>query len=77
MVGGRGWEKSLSWVLLDYGAKTAYGGGDCVLFDRRKNIKRALVVFYWLGNQNKWLRKDVTDLIGRMIWTTRDQEEWN
>lgn len=46
------------------------------LLEQRRNIKRALLVFYHFGRKNPYLKKDMTDNIAKMIWETRDREEW-
>jgi ankyrin repeat protein len=66
-------------LLLDNGAKIKElnkSSQHSDLFEIRKNIKRTLIVFYHLGRKNKWLGKDVTNMIGKMVWETRDRDEW-
>lgn len=46
------------------------------LIQKRRNIKHTLLVFHHLGRKNPYLKKDMTDNIVRMIWETRDREEW-
>ena len=71
--------ESIISLLLDNGAKIKELYDPKIhhsLFDKRKNIKRALIVFYHLGRKNECLGKDVTNMIGKMVWETRDQDEW-
>jgi ankyrin repeat protein len=68
-------------LLLDNGAKisnieTEHRIPYQDVFSKRKNIKRTLIVFYRLGRKTKCLGKDVTNMIGKMVWETRDQDEW-
>jgi hypothetical protein len=66
-------------ILLDNGAKIKELWDPLIhhsFFDKRKNIKRTLIVFYRLGRKIKCLGKDVTNMIGKMVWETRDQDEW-
>jgi Ankyrin repeats (3 copies)/Ankyrin repeats (many copies) len=66
-------------ILLDNGAKIKELYNPKLhhtLFNKRKNIKRTLIVFYHLGRKTKCLGKDVTNMIGKMVWETRDQDEW-
>jgi ankyrin repeat protein len=70
---------SIVSLLLDYGAKIdnmKNPNRHCELFIKRKNIKRTLIVFYHLGRKTKCLGKDITNMIGKMVWETRDQDEW-
>jgi hypothetical protein len=69
-------------LLLDNGAKiskiktTEHRIPYQDLFSKRESIKRTLIVFYRLGRKTKCLGKDVTNMIGKMVWETRDQDEW-
>lgn len=66
-------------LLLDYGSKIDNMKNPnlhCELFVKRKNIKRTLIIFYQLGRKTKCLGKDMTNMIGKMVWETRDQDEW-
>ena len=70
---------SMASLLLDYGAKIdnmKEPNLHCDLFIKRRNIKSTLIVFYCLGRKTKCLGKDVTNMIGKMVWETRDQDEW-
>jgi ankyrin repeat protein len=71
-------------ILLDAGAKTSSFSLKLkprdwftTLLAKRKNMKRALIVFYHLGRKNKCLGKDITNMIGKMVWETRDRDEWD
>jgi hypothetical protein len=46
------------------------------IFKRRHYIKCVVLVFICLGKRNQWLGKDVTRLIGLMIWQTRCDNRW-
>jgi ankyrin repeat protein len=77
-VSGR-YSLSIVSILLDYGAKIdnmKEPNLHCDLFIKRKNIKCTLIVFYHLGRKTKWLKKDMTNIIGKMVWETRDHDEW-
>jgi ankyrin repeat protein len=68
-------------LLLDNGAKisnieTEHRIPYQDLFSKRESIKRTLIVFYRLGRKTKCLGKDMTNMIGKMVWETRDQDEW-
>jgi Ankyrin repeats (3 copies) len=69
-------------ILLDAGAKTSsivlakIPKWFRALLVLRKKIKNTLIVFYHLGRKNKCLGKDVTNMIGKMVWETRDRDEW-
>ena len=70
-------------ILLDFGAKTSSFSSNhkprnwfTALLSKRKNMKHTLIVFYHLGRKNKCLGKDITNMIGKMVWETRDRDEW-
>lgn len=69
-----------SWII-DAGGGDAFNNTSpppwCMsLIQQRRNIKHTLIVFHHLGRKNPYLKKDVTNKIAKMIWETRDREEW-
>lgn len=69
-------------IIYDAGGKTSFYNSNkgnllIKLIQSRKNIKSVLVVFFALGKKTKRIHKDLISTIAKMIWETRDEEEWS
>lgn len=48
-----------------------------ILLGNRSKVKRAIVTFFALNKRTKRIHKDLTNVIGAMIWETRRDEVWS
>lgn len=68
--------------LLDAGAKLSNFKTvipHCLrsLLDGRSRVKRAIIAFFALNKRTKRIHKDLTNVIGAMIWETRRDDVWS